>query len=94
MTPHSIAIHDAFMERRFRIDVRGSLGPDFQLAFGEVEVREAAGTSELSGRMVDPALLDGILSYLRDLGIELISVDTWETPDRGVATAPEEGERR
>jgi len=92
MTAHSSPTDDAVMERRFRITVRGSLTPEFGFAFGEVETREARNTSVLSGRLVDGAFLDGILAHLRDLGMELLGVETWEAPIERAAMAPGEGE--
>jgi hypothetical protein len=64
------------MERRFRVTVRGRLDADFGLAFGDVRTSSTDEVSCLSGTLVDAAFLDGILSRLRDLGLELVRVET------------------
>lgn len=81
------------MERRFRIEVRGLLGPDFGRAFGEVETTASVDGSVLAGPLVDAAYLDGILTRLRDLGLELVSVETTELPDPP-SPAPAQLDRR
>ena len=67
------------MERRFEITVCGVLDPRFSVAFDQIEVRTVGPNTVLGGRLVDAALLDGVLAYLRDLGVELIRVDTSNT---------------
>ena len=73
------------MTRRFSVAVRGRLDPHFGRAFGEVHTAAGDEISELSGELVDAAFLDGILGQLRDLGLELVRVETDEQPG-GVAT--------
>ena len=94
MTLHSDPSHDAAMERRFRITVKGSLASDFGFAFGEVEAREVGDTSVLSGRLLDGAFLDGVLAHLRDLGMELLGVETWECHTERAESEPQEGVQR
>jgi ribosomal protein L9 len=66
------------MERRFRITVRGQLGERFGEIFGSVDTEIIGDHTRVAGRAIDQANLDGILAYLRNLGIELISLETWE----------------
>lgn len=69
------------MERRFRITVRGQLDDGFGRAFGDVQTSSGDEVSYLSGPLVDAAFLDGILGRLRDLGLELVGVETEELPE-------------
>ena len=66
------------MERRFRITVRGQVGERFGEIFGSVDTEIIGDRTSVVGRAVDQANLDGILAYLRNLGIELVSLETWE----------------
>jgi hypothetical protein len=57
--------------RRIRITIRGTLIERLATAFeGMVPVRRA-GRTELVGEMVDQAQLHGLLTRIRDLGLEL-----------------------
>lgn len=45
--------------------------------------RAPRGFTRLTGEVVDQAALHGLLNRLRDLGIELVSVQRQGPPDRG-----------
>ena len=64
------------MERRFSITIRGRLSPGFADVFGEVDVSSHGEETLIAGRFIDQAHLDGILMYLRNLGFEMIAVNT------------------
>jgi hypothetical protein len=64
------------MEQRFSITVRGRLGADFADAFGDIDVTSLSEQTVIAGRLIDQAHLDGILAYLRNLGVEMIAVNT------------------
>jgi hypothetical protein len=67
---------------RYRIRVKGHLGPQWSEWFDQMTViLEADGTTTLSGPIVDQAALHGLLVRVRDLGLELISVSQ-NDPDR------------
>ena len=67
---------------RYRIRVKGHLGPQWSEWFDQMTViLEADGTTTLSGPIVDQAALHGLLVKVRDLGLELISVSQ-DDPDR------------
>lgn len=72
--------HRGLMTRRFSITVRGRLDPDFGRAFGEVQTTSGDEASVLSGALIDAAFLDGILCRLRELGLELLGVETSDEP--------------
>jgi hypothetical protein len=61
---------------RYRIRIRGHLGPDLSTWFdGLTVVRADDGTTELAGPLVDQAALFGLLARLRDLGATLLLVE-------------------
>jgi hypothetical protein len=84
------------MERRFRVTVRGQLDGDFGRAFGDVQTSSGNEVSTLSGPLIDAAFLDGILGRLRDLGLELVGVETGELPEarRSTGSGEEHGGHR
>jgi hypothetical protein len=81
------------MERRYRITVRGHLGERFGEIFGSMDTEVVGAHTSITGRVIDQANLDGILSYLRNLGIELASLEIWDVgapaeQETGVAPSP------
>lgn len=59
----------------YRIVVKGQLGERFASAFEGMTVAPGTADTELVGELADQAQLYGILVRLRDLGIELVSVN-------------------
>ncbi len=65
----------------YRIRVRASLKPEWSAWFEGVEVEAVDGsTSTLTGRLPDQAALHGLLAKVRDLGLEIVSVETLDAP--------------
>jgi hypothetical protein len=60
---------------QYSILVRGRLSERLASIFDGLELRSSAGMTELRGVVADQAELFGHLLRLRDLGIELISVN-------------------
>jgi hypothetical protein len=60
---------------RYRVVVRGRLGRTLSDAFGHLELDSSGGQSSLTGTFADQAQLHGLLDRLRDLGIEIVSVN-------------------
>ena len=60
---------------RYRIVVRGRLSPGFGAAFEGITLELLPGATALEGNFTDQAQLYGILERLRNLGIELVSVN-------------------
>jgi hypothetical protein len=60
--------------RRYRIGIRGRLGPYFASAFEGMEIEQGADGTVLVGEVIDQAQLYGLLERLRDLGIDLRSL--------------------
>ena len=75
-------MHDSTMPRRYRIVVRGRLGEHLATSFGQLELESKAGESVLTGTVADHAQLHGLLDRLRDLGIQLVSVNPVDTSAR------------
>ena len=68
---------------RIRITVRGRLSQRLAGAFDGMTLTPVGGATELTGEAVDYAQLHGLLTRIRDLGLELKSVsvtDTGPTP--------------
>jgi hypothetical protein len=59
----------------YRITVRGRLGDHFAGAFDGLKLEPRDGQTVLTGPITDQAHLHGILERLRDLGLELISLE-------------------
>jgi hypothetical protein len=61
--------------RRYRITVRGRLSERFASAFDGMTIEPGAGKTVLVGDIVDQAQLYGVLDLLRNLGLDLMSVE-------------------
>jgi len=64
-------------QRRFRIQVVGRLDQRFVDGLDEIELEHSAGGSKLEGLLVDQSQLRGILDRLWQLGIEVMSFETY-----------------
>jgi len=62
----------------YKIRIAGHLGSSLSHTFEGLEADYANGDTILSGTLVDQAALYGILMKLRDLGLELISINRIE----------------
>jgi hypothetical protein len=60
------------------IVVKGHLSERYEPAFEGMRLEPSNGVTALSGTFVDHAQLYGVLDRLRDLGIELVSVNAVE----------------
>lgn len=60
---------------RYEIVVRGRLTDRFESQFEGVTLEPRRGTTALHGELADQAQLYGLIDRLRDLGLELVSVD-------------------
>lgn len=60
--------------RSIRITVRGRLSNRLAAAFDGMTLVRRTGATELVGEVADQAQLHGLLSRIRDLGLELESV--------------------
>jgi hypothetical protein len=70
----------------YQIVVRGELSQRFSTAFEGMTLVARDGQTAITGPVVDQAHLHGLLDRVRDLGLELVSVNatpthTWSSPD-------------
>jgi len=61
--------------QRYKIVVRGRLSSGFESAFDGARIVPHDGQTTLRADLVDQSQLYGLLNRLRDLGIELVSVN-------------------
>jgi hypothetical protein len=66
---------EAAAPRRYRLVVRGRMSERLAFSFDGLEVEARPGETALTGAFVDQAQLYGLIDRLRDLGIELVSVN-------------------
>lgn len=59
---------------RYRIVVAGELGPRYASAFEGMDVHATTGQTEITGPIVDPSHLQGLLERIAGLGLTLSSV--------------------
>jgi hypothetical protein len=69
-------------ERFYRITISGVLTDRFAAAFEPLRVTGAEGLTVLSGVCADSSALYGILDRMRDLGLELLGVESSELAPR------------
>jgi hypothetical protein len=70
----------------YRLVLRGELGDLFAREFEGMQMECVAGTTVLTGMVVDQSHLFGLLERIPELGIELVSVGPVDGPcERGGA---------
>lgn len=63
--------------RRVKIHIRGRIDEDWKHWFEGLHVdQQKDDTTLLSGELVDQSALYGLLAKLRDLGLELLSIES------------------
>ncbi len=65
--------------RRYRLVLRGELGEPFGFLFEGMQMNRVAGTTVLTGTVIDQAHLHGLLQRIQELGLELVSIDPVDT---------------
>lgn len=65
--------------RTVRITIRGRLSSRLAATFDGMTLRRRARSTDLVGQVADQAQLHGLLSRIRDLGLELVAVTSWES---------------
>jgi len=68
-------VNDPDTRRRYEIVVRGRLSTRYECAFDGVTLVPRNGRTMLRAELADQSQLYGLLNRLRDLGIELVSVN-------------------
>ncbi len=68
--------------RRYQLVLCGELGEPFGFLFEGMQLDRVAGTTVLTGRVIDQAYLHGLIQGTQELGLELISIGSAdEGPD-------------
>ena len=67
---------------RYRLVLRGELGEPFGFLFDGMTMDRVAGTTVLTGPVIDQAHLHGLIQRTQELGLELVSIGpAGEGPD-------------
>jgi hypothetical protein len=61
--------------RRYRLVLGGELGEPFGFLFEGMQMDRVAGTTVLTGRVIDQAHLHGLIQRTQELGLDLISIE-------------------
>jgi hypothetical protein len=69
------------MTRNYEFVVRGEIGDRFGLVFEGMRLERTAGTTVLTGPILDQAHLHGLIERIQELGIELVSLNPLD-PER------------
>lgn len=79
--PKRFAARTGQTDVRYRIVIRGEIGEPLVGPLEGMSVEVRGDESTLTGDLVDQAQLRGALSWLNDLGIEIVSVNPVEDED-------------
>jgi hypothetical protein len=74
------------MTAHYRLVVRGELGDRFGLLFEGMRLERDHGTTVITGAVIDPVHLYGVIERIQGLGLELVSVNP--VHDRGASDEP------
>jgi hypothetical protein len=66
--------------RQYELVLRGEIGDHYALLFDGMRLERVAGTTVLTGPIVDQAHLHGVITRIQELGIELVSVNPVNEP--------------
>ena len=66
---------DQIRGRRYQLVLRGEPGEPFGFLFEGMKMDRVAGTTVLTGGVIDQAHLAGLIQRTQELGMELISIE-------------------
>ena len=75
------------MPPRYRLVVAGELGPRYASAFDEMRLHAHEGETDITGPIIDPSHLHGLLERIAGLGLTVHSLTPLDTED-GQPDAP------
>jgi hypothetical protein len=67
--------NDQIRGRRYQLVLRGEPGEPFGFLFEGMRMDRVAGTTVLTGSVIDQAHLHGLIQRTQELGLELISIE-------------------
>ena len=73
---------------RYRIVIEGELGPRYASAFDGMTLRAHDGETEITGPIIDPSALQGLLERIAGLGLTLHSIAPLATENAGSDAQP------
>lgn len=73
---------------RYRLVVEGELGPRYASAFDGMTLSAHDGRTEITGTIIDPSHLHGLLERIAGLGLTLHSLAPLDTEERADAPPP------
>jgi hypothetical protein len=73
---------------RYRIIIKGELGPRYASAFDGMTLHAHSGETEIVGSIIDSSHLQGLLERIASLGLTLRSVNPLEAEDGEVDARP------
>ena len=71
---------------RYRLVVKGELGARYSSAFEEMTISAHDGITEITGAIIDPSHLQGLLERIASLGLTLHSVTPLDTENGEAAS--------
>ena len=74
--------------QRYRIVVRGELGPRYASAFDGMTCRAHGGKTDITGAIIDSSHLQGLLARIAGLGLTLHSVTPLESESADADAQP------
>ena len=80
--------------RRYRLVLRDELAEPFGFLFEGMQMDRVAGTTVLTGRVIDQAHLHGLIQRTQELGLELISIGRRRSQMRPNARQADRGQSR
>ena len=73
---------------RYRLVIEGELGPRYASAFDGMTLRAHDGETEITGPIIDPSHLHGLLARIAGLGLTLHSLNPLETKNAETGAQP------
>jgi hypothetical protein len=73
---------------RYRLVVKGELGPRYASAFDGMTIRARDGETEITGPVIDQSHLQGLIGRIASLGLTLHSITPLETENAEADARP------
>ena len=79
--------------RRYRLVVKGELGPRYVSAFDRMTICAHDGQTDITGTIIDQSHLQGLIERIANLGLTLHSLTPLETENAEADTPPHKTSR-
>jgi hypothetical protein len=74
--------------QNYRLVVKGELGPRYASAFEDMTISAHDGVTEITGEIIDPSHLQGLIARVTSLGLILHSLTPLEQVDSHTRAPP------